>query len=185
VQGVCVRIGAEETCEMRPQVHRAAPTPPAEFARNSRAGLRPQNLDRLEGKLEAREKQQRWARIRADRELAELSALEELGDESVKPGEPPPIPPRLHHVDRLSLARRLRGGVRPLSPEARALLRAPPQVGAGSAASNLAAFAGTRANACGRGVLSGRAGGDRLPGSRRCVMSRPSSGLASCYPGMT
>ena len=73
---------------MRPQVHRAAPTPPAEFARNSRAGLRPQNLDRLEGKLEAREKQQRWARIRADRELAELSALEARGDKLVKPGEP-------------------------------------------------------------------------------------------------
>jgi hypothetical protein len=137
---------AEETREMRPQVHRAAHTPPAEFARNVHAGLRPQDLGRLEGKRNEREKQQRCAHIRADRGFAELSALDELGDKLVKPSEPLLIPPRLHHVDRLSVARRLRGDARPLSPEARALLSPAPQAGVRSAASNLAASADTRAN---------------------------------------
>jgi hypothetical protein len=160
-------------------------TRPAEFARNVRTGLRPQDMDRLEREREEREKQQRRARIRAHREFAGLSALEELGDGLVKPCEPLLIPPRLHNVDTLSLARRLRGDVRPLSPKARALLTRAPQAGSRSAASNLAASADTRANGCGRGVLGGRAGGDRSRGSRRSVMSWPSSGLAWCYPGMT
>lgn len=185
MQGVCVRMRAEEKREMRPHVHRSAHTPPAEFARDVRAGLRPQDLGRLEGKREERYEQQRWARIRADRELAELSAPEELVDKLVRPGEPLLIPPRLHTVDRRSLARRLRGDVRPLSPEARALLSPAPQAGARSAAPNLATSAATRANGCGREVRGGRVGGDRSRGSRRCVMSWPSYGLASCYPGMT